>query len=573
MNAPHPTALEVNRSRAHAALLAGQCGDRRAHAARTRSTVSAGAEHPVAARRCAARPGPGRGEHRGAGAAAGEGAGVRQRPRGAGTRLSRARAAAAGARAGAGGARSAMPHHHLAWLAYGDALVDLGQYADAVTAYERARLTDPQRAAHRGGDRRTGGRGPQGLPRSIFRQILQANPSHVAALCGLAAVSLAADKPHDAERLLRHALEQSRAPAAGPARAGPGAGGPGQAERMPRGSARSLLKIEPENPQTWITLGGVATRLMRQEEALEAYEHAARLTPNEVRLAPVDRPRAQDAGAPPGQRGRLPGGPGDAAGNGRGLLVAGGPEELHLQRRRDRRTCRRLVGGERAPRRRGAAALRARRAPSSSAPSIRAPSPITRAATPCVAWTRRSTSTASNSAPRASAAFSTAAYFRRAQRRRRPGRRPDLHRRPAAFRLDADRADPGQPLAAWRAPWSCRTSSTWCTNSRTRRPTATATRRRSPARAPEVLRALGARYLEETAPLRHRTRPFHGQAAEQLQPHRPDPVDPAERHPHRCAPPPAGLLLQHLQAVLCRGADLQLRPRRTWAATTAAIWR
>ena len=77
-----------------------------------------------------------------------------------------------------------------------------------VTAYERARLTDPQRprieaaTAALVADDRKGAEG-------IFRQILQANPSHVAALCGLAAVSLAADKPHDAERLLRHALRQS----------------------------------------------------------------------------------------------------------------------------------------------------------------------------------------------------------------------------------------------------------------------------------------------------------------------------------------------------------------------------
>ena len=31
------------------------------------------------------------------------------------------------------------PHHHLAWLAYGDALVDLEQYADARVAFERAK--------------------------------------------------------------------------------------------------------------------------------------------------------------------------------------------------------------------------------------------------------------------------------------------------------------------------------------------------------------------------------------------------------------------------------------------------
>jgi tetratricopeptide (TPR) repeat protein len=48
--------------------------------------------------------------------------------------------------------------------------------------------------------------------------------------------------------------------------------------------ARHLLKIEPENPQTWITIAAVAARLLRQEEALEAYEQAARFKPQEVRL-------------------------------------------------------------------------------------------------------------------------------------------------------------------------------------------------------------------------------------------------------------------------------------------------
>ncbi len=86
-----------------------------------------------------------------------------------------------------------MPQHPLAWLAYGDVLVDLEQYADARVAFERARLADPRRphieqatAALVADDRKTSER--------IIRGILQEDASHVAALCGLAAVSLAADK-------------------------------------------------------------------------------------------------------------------------------------------------------------------------------------------------------------------------------------------------------------------------------------------------------------------------------------------------------------------------------------------
>ncbi len=175
-----------------------------------------------------------------------------------------------------------IPRHPPAWLAYGDVLVDLGQYADARVAFERAGLADPQRtlietatAALVAGDVKTA--------EQIFRKILQEDASHVAALCGLAAVSLAADKAVDAERLLRHALDQSaHLPLAwrGLGQTFLALGRLNEAQQ----AARRLVKIEPENPQSWIVIGAVATRLMRQEEALEAYEQAARLKPEEARL-------------------------------------------------------------------------------------------------------------------------------------------------------------------------------------------------------------------------------------------------------------------------------------------------
>ena len=175
-----------------------------------------------------------------------------------------------------------MPHDHYAWLAYGDALVDLEQYADARVAFERARLTDPFRpqiekatAALVADDRKTSER--------IFRGVLHEDASHLAALCGLAALSLAADRALDAERLLRHALKQSAhhpLPWRGLGQALTALGRLGEAEA----AARRLISIEPDNPQNWITIATVSTRLMRQEEALAAYEQAARLQPDGVRL-------------------------------------------------------------------------------------------------------------------------------------------------------------------------------------------------------------------------------------------------------------------------------------------------
>jgi tetratricopeptide (TPR) repeat protein len=176
----------------------------------------------------------------------------------------------------------AAPAQHAAWLAYGDLLVDTGQYADARIAFERARLTDPYRERIEAGtaalvalERRKA--------EVIFREILQQDASHVAALCGLAAVSLAAGQPKDTERLLRHALRQAaHLPLAwrglAPALLDMG--------RLVEADAavRHLLRIEPENPANWVVLGAVSTRLMRQDEALAAYEAAARLNPQEMRL-------------------------------------------------------------------------------------------------------------------------------------------------------------------------------------------------------------------------------------------------------------------------------------------------
>jgi tetratricopeptide (TPR) repeat protein len=174
------------------------------------------------------------------------------------------------------------PHHHRAWLAYGDALVDLNQYEDARIAFERARLTDPERvrieeatAALVADERKKS--------EDIFRSILQADPSHAAALVGLAALSLEADRPQDAERLLRHALRQSEHLPLAWRGLGPALQAQGRLKEA-EAAARYLVKIEPQNPQSWVVSASVATRLMRQEDALEAYERAARLKPEEVGL-------------------------------------------------------------------------------------------------------------------------------------------------------------------------------------------------------------------------------------------------------------------------------------------------
>ena len=176
----------------------------------------------------------------------------------------------------------ADPHHHRAWLAYGDVLVELEQYPDALVAFERARLTDPHRtrieAATAGllADERR-------KPEELFREILSEDPDNVAALCGLAALALSADRPTDAERLLRHALRQSAYIPLAYRGLGPALVRLGRLKEA-EAVVRYLEKIEPDSPQTWVAIASVATRMLRQEEALDAYERAAQLKPDDPGL-------------------------------------------------------------------------------------------------------------------------------------------------------------------------------------------------------------------------------------------------------------------------------------------------
>ena len=169
-----------------------------------------------------------------------------------------------------------------AWLAYGDVLVDLEKYPDAKFAYDKARQCDPARirielaTAELVAENRT-------AAESIFREILREDASHVASLCGLAAIALGAGNPRDAERLLRHASKQT-------AHLPLISRGLGQtlleSKRLSEAEtvAREILKIEPENPQNWIVLGSIYARLLKQQEALVAFEEAARLSPASVTL-------------------------------------------------------------------------------------------------------------------------------------------------------------------------------------------------------------------------------------------------------------------------------------------------
>ena len=83
----------------------------------------------------------------------------------------------------------------------GDLHANLGDFAAAGYAFQRFIDTDaygPILAEAAQGLAREDGKKAE----TIFRRILHENPNHIGALCGLAAISLAAGFHRDAQRLL-----------------------------------------------------------------------------------------------------------------------------------------------------------------------------------------------------------------------------------------------------------------------------------------------------------------------------------------------------------------------------------
>jgi predicted Zn-dependent protease len=172
---------------------------------------------------------------------------------------------------------------HDGWRLFADLLVGLGEFGAARRAYQEFVNTDRygtvlEEAKHFVSREQ----GPKA--EAIFRRILREDANHIGALCGLAAVSLSAGHLKDAERLLKHALKQSA--------------------HMPlirRGLAQTYLElgewaeceaavrhsllIEADSPAAWVVLGSVLAHTMRQLAALEAYDQALALEPNQIRVA------------------------------------------------------------------------------------------------------------------------------------------------------------------------------------------------------------------------------------------------------------------------------------------------
>ncbi len=168
------------------------------------------------------------------------------------------------------------------WFLLGDLLVNIGQFAAARAAFRSALgagayapvLEEASRLLNAGESR------PAEV---IFRRVLREDADQVGALCGLAAVSLAAGHPQDSLRLLRHAERQSaHLPLIqrGLAQTHLEMARPADAEA----AIRRALLVDDEASSGWVVLGSVLAQSLRQVEALEAYARALELDPRQIRV-------------------------------------------------------------------------------------------------------------------------------------------------------------------------------------------------------------------------------------------------------------------------------------------------
>ena len=186
-------------------------------------------------------------------------------------------------------AARAMPRQHAvaadlaaAWQRHADGLFGEGRDDDARAAQREAISCDPFfpniRAAIQAGaegrlrDAETG-----------YRNVLKADPNHIHALVGLANIAIDRNAPDDAERLLeratsvsanvshvhralaRLAMSRSRFPEA-------------------EAAAERAVELNPELAESWTTLGTVLAWGLKQAEAASAFERALAINPKQPRV-------------------------------------------------------------------------------------------------------------------------------------------------------------------------------------------------------------------------------------------------------------------------------------------------
>ena len=169
-----------------------------------------------------------------------------------------------------------------AWQRHADGLFAEGRDDDARRAQREAISCDPFFQSIRTAIQA----GAQGRLRDAetgYRDVLKADPNHIHALVGLANIAIDRNAPDDAERLLRRgmsisanvshvhramarlAMSRSRFPEA-------------------EAAAQRAVELNPELAESWTTLGTVLAWGLKQAEAATAFERALAINPKQPRV-------------------------------------------------------------------------------------------------------------------------------------------------------------------------------------------------------------------------------------------------------------------------------------------------
>ena len=211
-----------------------------------------------------------------------------------------------------------------------------------------------------------------------------------------------------------------------------------------------LLSANPRNPGYRNLHAVILSRIGEYERSGRIYAELLRRVSGAGQALAELRPRAEDRG-PPGRQHRTPTGAASRSTRlRRGVLEPRQPQDLPLRRRRTSRRCGRSSRVPSSTPKTASTSISRSARRSRTQATTRVRSSTTRRAMRCTAPRIPTTPTTTRRASRALKRTFTREFFAERAGTRLRGARSDLHRRPAARRLDAARADPVQPFGGRR---------------------------------------------------------------------------------------------------------------------------
>ena len=169
-----------------------------------------------------------------------------------------------------------------ACLRHADDLFAAGKDDDARAAQRKAIASDPFFPRMRQAVQ-SAAEGRARDAEATYRDVLKADANHIHALVGLASIAIDRNAPEDAERLLARAMSVS--PNVSPvhralARLAMSRSHFEEAEA----AARRAVQLNPELAESWTTLGTVLAWGLKQAEAATAFERALAINPHQARV-------------------------------------------------------------------------------------------------------------------------------------------------------------------------------------------------------------------------------------------------------------------------------------------------